>query len=268
MLLHTWLPATLRSAGLKVVETSGWTGRSHGQLPATVKVVWHHDASPPGDSPGALNWMISNWNNASAQIWVDNYGTWHLVGTGVAWHAGTVKSGMPGNMDSIGIETDQTTGEAWPPAQLDSLRKGTAAIFKKQGVDTGWLHFHKTICSPTGRKSDPTGLELGPERRTVGKLMTGGTVPPANTPKPPTTAAPPTPPKDANDMADITDKQMDQIAKKVVDLMWARTVRANDIDPVTGKATAKDRPYGETVGGTYTSAGTAAYRASVNYPPK
>lgn len=80
--------------------------------------------------------------------------------------------------------------------------------------------------------------------------------------------APPTPQGDPNDMADITDAQMDKIAKKVVDLMWARTVRANDIDPITGKATAKDRPYGDTVGGTYTLAGTASYRSSANYPPK
>lgn len=211
MLLHTWLPAALRSAGIKVVETSGWTGRSHGQLPDKIKIVWHHDASAPGDSPGALNWMISNWNTSSAQVWIDRYGTWHLVGTGQAWHAGNVKPGMPGNKDSIGIETDHTTGEKWPAAQLDSLRKGTAAIFKKQAVGTDWLHFHKTICDPTGRKVDPDGLDLAPERTAVAKVM-GGSTPPAATTPPPTT-----PPKDTNDMADITDAQMKKIAKYVWD---------------------------------------------------
>lgn len=193
MLLHTWLPQTLRDAGINVVETSGWRSRSHGELPSNVKVVWHHDASPPGDSPGALNWMISNYPESSANIWVNRQGVWHMVGTGVSWHAGRVKDGMPDNFSSIGIETDHTTAELWPPAQLDSLRKGTAAIFAKQGVAADWLHFHKTICSPTGRKSDPDGLDLGPERSRVAKLITGGSTPPVKpeAPKPPTPEPPP-----------------------------------------------------------------------------
>lgn len=199
MLLHTWLPACLRAAGIKVVETPGWTGRSHGQLPGTIRVVWHHDASPPGDSPGAKDWMISNWSTASAQVWIDNSGTWHLIGTGVAWHAGSVLPGMPGNFDSIGIETDQTTGEAWPKAQLDSLRRGTAAIFTRQNNPAGWLHFHKTICDPPGRKVDPTGLDLATERSNVSKLMSGGSTPP-----PSTTPTPP-PAKDWFDMATEAD---------------------------------------------------------------
>jgi hypothetical protein len=188
MLLHTWLPGTLRSAGLRVVETPGWTNRSHGALPDNIKVVWHHDASPPGDSPGALNWMISNWDTSSANIWLDRYGTWHLVGTGVSWHAGRVLPGMPDNFSSIGIETDHTTAENWPLAQIDSLRKGTAAIFRKQAVDSSWLHFHKTICSPPGRKSDPDGLTLGPERAKVAALISGK---PSPTPTPPTPTPPP-----------------------------------------------------------------------------
>src|ERR1700712_1732463 len=116
MLLHPWFPATLRAAGIVVVETAGWTGRSHGQYPAKVKCVWHHDASPPGDSPGALSWMISNWSSSSANVWIDRQGRWHLVGTGISWHAGSVLPGMPGNMDSFGIETDHTVNEAWPAA--------------------------------------------------------------------------------------------------------------------------------------------------------
>jgi hypothetical protein len=202
MLLHSWLPQCLRDAGIKVVETSGWTSRSHGQLPENVKVVWHHDASPAGDSPGALNWMISNYPSSSANIWVDNYGTWHLVGTGVSWHAGRVLPGMPDNFSSIGIETDQTIGEAWPPAQLDSLRKGTAAIFKKQQVPTSWLHFHKTICSPVGRKSDPAGLDLPSERNQVAKIMAGNaSAPPAAAAAPKPEPEPTPPPKEWDEMA-------------------------------------------------------------------
>ena len=82
MLLHTWLPATLKAAGIKVMlkPLAGLAGHmDHCQT--RIKVVWHHDASPPGDSPGALNWMISNTMRPGANIWVDRYGTWHLVGT-------------------------------------------------------------------------------------------------------------------------------------------------------------------------------------------
>ena len=107
--------------------------------------------------------MIDNWNNSSANIWVDRYGTWHLVGTGVAWHAGEVLPGMPGNFDSIGIETDHTTDEQWAPELLYSLREGTAAIFEYQGTDANSLYFHKQVCDPPGRKVDPDGLEIGTE---------------------------------------------------------------------------------------------------------
>lgn len=185
-MILTWLPGVLRSVGVKVVETDGWLSRSHGQLTDPAAVVWHHDASPPGDSPGALGWMLSNWDEASAQCWVDRYGTWHLVGCGVAWHAGSVLPGMPNNFTSLGIETDHTTGEDWPDALIESLRAGTAAILKYQRLDTSSLHFHKTICSPPGRKQDPDGLDLGSERATVGRLM----MPPNPGPS---TTSPPTP---------------------------------------------------------------------------
>jgi len=259
MLLHTWLPATLRGAGITVVETSGWTGRSHGSLPDKIKVVWHHDASPPGDSPGALNWMISNWSSSSAQVWIDRQGRWHLVGTGVAWHAGKVKSGMPDNFSSIGIETDHTVNESWPAAQLDALRRGTAAIFAKQNCAADWLHFHKTICDPPGRKVDPDGLDLGTERATVAKMIGGGS---PSTPTPPTT---PTPPKDDNDMADITDAQMNQIADKVLAKLTAKTVRMNTVDGKTGKETATDTAFFAAVGATATDAARAAFRSSNYY---
>lgn len=167
----TWLPDVLVHAGIKVVLTPGWLTRSHGELAEDFAIVWHHDASPPGDSPGALGWMINNWPNASAQCWVDRYGVWHLVGVGVAWHAGATLPGMPNNYSAIGIETDHTTGEDWPPALLDSLRQGTAAIFKARNRDSSALHFHKTICSPPGRKSDPDGLDLATERAAVAALM-------------------------------------------------------------------------------------------------
>ncbi len=115
--------------------------------------------------------MISNWNNASANAWVDYDGKWWFVGAGVAWHAGAVLPGMPGNYDAIGIDPTKRRARTWSPALLSSLRRGTAAIMRAMKQPASDLHFHKTICSPVGRKSDPSGLDLASERNTVRALM-------------------------------------------------------------------------------------------------
>jgi hypothetical protein len=118
--------------------------------------------------------MISNWNNASANAWVDYSGRWWFVGAGVAWHAGAVLPGMPGNFEAIGIETDYTVGETISWDMYDSLRRGTAAIMRAMKQPDGDLHFHKSICSPPGRKSDPWALNLTTERNAVGTIKRGG----------------------------------------------------------------------------------------------
>lgn len=170
-------PAYLRSWGVGVAEHNNWrSNRPLGDLPSRPYLVWHHDASPAGPSPGALDWIINAYNSqdASAQIWVGYDGVWHFIGSGIAWHTGAVLPGMPNNYNAVGVETDETTGENWSPALLDSLRRGTAAIAAAEGYDpASWLHFHKTICSPPGRKSDPSGLDLAAERGVVRALMSG-----------------------------------------------------------------------------------------------
>lgn len=177
-MLITGYPDIVRREGLAVEVVSGFATRSHGDFrrnpPA---IVWHHDASPAGPSPGVLDWMIANWDNASANIWVDYYGKWWFVGAGVAWHAGAVLPGMPDNFDAIGIETDYTAGETISWNLYDSLRRGTAAIMRANKQPVTDLHFHKTICSPVGRKSDPWALDLATERAAVGKLIGGGNSP-------------------------------------------------------------------------------------------
>lgn len=183
-MLLTWAPDVLRAAGLTVYETMGWRDRSHGQFPASIAGVWHHDASPPGDSTGSLDWMINNWPNASANFWVDRRGAWFAVGAGVAWHAGKVMDGVPGNFDSFGVETDQTIGETPSPAMLDSVRVGFAALFRHMGRNADSLWFHKIIARPPGRKVDPWmgpgsanplnwPAELAAERQIVQGLING-----------------------------------------------------------------------------------------------
>lgn len=167
-----WLADVLRGAGLAVKTYDGWATRGR-PFTGLWAVVWHHDASPPGDSPGVPAYMLREMaaGRAAAQLWVDRRGTWHVLAAGVASHTGRVQMGMPGNFESLGVETDHTTGEAWPQAQLVSLRAGTAAILKRIGVDATGLQMHKSICSPKGRKSDPDGLDLHNERGRVAVLM-------------------------------------------------------------------------------------------------
>lgn len=191
MLLHTWAPQCLRAAGLSVVETSGWTNRSHGAYPDAINGIWHHDASPPGDSPGALNWMIDNWNNASANFWVNRQGVWYCVGTGVSWHAGVVESGMPNNFNAFGVETDQTVNEIPSVTMVNSVRRGFAALLKQMGRNANSLYFHKTVAplrkqdpwlGPSSANSGNWLNELAGERNNVQQLMTGAVpvpIPPA-----------------------------------------------------------------------------------------
>lgn len=177
----TWLAKVLRNAGLSVVEEPGWKKRGLSRrLPFDPQnVVWHHDASEKGPSPGVVAYMLRRFATAAAQLWVcmgcngqHPIGTWHILAAGRAPHAGAVRRGMPDNYDSLGVETDHTTGERWHPDLLRSLRVGTAAILdhlKRPAAEA--LHFHKTICFPKGRKTDPDGLHLASERTRVDLLM-------------------------------------------------------------------------------------------------
>lgn len=177
----TWLPRVLRSAGINVVCEKGWRrrGLSPSAGPFDPKyVVWHHDASAAGPSPGVVDFMLARFETAAAQLWVcmgcggkHPVGTWHVLAAGRAPHAGTVLPGKPDNYDSLGVETDHTTGEEWHPELLASLRLGTAAILRHLRRNEQALEFHKTICSPPGRKTDPDGLNLSRERERVVAVM-------------------------------------------------------------------------------------------------
>lgn len=148
-----------------------WQGQGYTELRG---IMWHHDASPFGDSPGALYWCMYSELAPAAAIWVDRKGVWHVYAAGLTNHAGLGSSPLApnntGNQYYLGIETDHTTGEDWPPEQINSLRKGTAALMKHYKLDPKVaLEFHKSYAPY--RKDDPDGLDLRRERRRVAKLM-------------------------------------------------------------------------------------------------
>lgn len=153
----------------------GWNGLGYRELRG---VMWHHDASPHGDSPGALQWCMYSELAPCAAIWVDRAGKWWIYAAGATNHAGVGASPLApnstGNQYYLGIETDHTLNEPWPKAQLDSLRKGTAVIMKHYGLDPmKALEFHKDYALPPGRKNDPDRLKRSRERKRVARLMAG-----------------------------------------------------------------------------------------------
>lgn len=170
-----WMAAELRAAGLVVVEYPGWKQRAAPGAFAPKAVMWHHDASAAGPSPNMPR-LIAEMGNGStppplSQVWVDTAGVWHLTGGGRANHAGRGRGwgrvrADQGNTDAIGIETDHTVGEAWPAAQLTSLRRGTRVLLDHMGADASdSLCGHKEYAPD--RKIDPVGLDMNAERRTV-----------------------------------------------------------------------------------------------------
>lgn len=192
----TDLADILSRAGVPVKEMTYTQGRYKGKswkqvgfgnrgLTEFRGIMWHHDASPIGDSPGALSWCMYYANDGgydltpAAAVWVDRRGVWHLYAAGLSNHAGRGSSALApnnsGNNFYLGIETDHTYGETWSQPQLDSLRVGTAAIMRAYKMDPARaLEFHKTYAP--GRKNDPDGVDLGDERRTVAAIMrTSGT---------------------------------------------------------------------------------------------
>lgn len=179
-----WLPGVLRAAGLRVSEISGWQSRGHdndGDFTPRAAML-HHDGSGIGDSPAALDWLLSGFNSSSdtnydAQLWVDRAGVWHIIAAGRAQHAGIglgwgAIPANAGNQFSLGVETDHTDGESWPPAQLAAVRAGMAAICTARGWDPATAVVGHKEYAP-GRKSDPAGVDMRAFRGQVAQTMNG-----------------------------------------------------------------------------------------------
>lgn len=178
-----WLPAALRADGLTVVEERGWKTRGHPAPLRARAVILHHDASPPGGSPTSVDYLIAGFTSSTdrhfdAQVWVDRAGRWHLIAAGAAQHAGTGRGWGAirrdeGNVDSFGVETDHTVGEAWPVAQLTSIRRGLAAICRATGWNPATAVAGHREYAP-GRKPDPDGVDMARLRRDVTGLAGRG----------------------------------------------------------------------------------------------
>ena len=218
----TDLAEILRQANVPVIEETYVRGRYEGKswkqvgfngrgLQSFDYILWHHDASPPGDdgSPGALGYMMY-WAKdgnvdltPAAAAWVcvgcrgqHVSGTWHIYAAGESVHAGrggpwSPTNGSPYvpqnamNQRSWGIEVDHTYGESWASdtkmAQLRSLRRGTAAVLRAYKMPPERVIRHLDWCNgsidgvprlPTyGRKNDLDGINLHAERKELARLI-------------------------------------------------------------------------------------------------
>lgn len=183
----TWLADVLREAGCSVVEYAGWKtrGRPRSAGPFVPEaVIWHHDGSAKGPSPSLARFLAEEGRPAEgipaplSQLWVcagcggkHPVGTWHVLAAGRANHAG-IGAGFGviaedcGNSQAIGVETDNTTGEATPRAMYDSLVQGTAAILRHvRTTSAEGLCGHKEYAA--GRKIDPDDIDMDDARQDV-----------------------------------------------------------------------------------------------------
>lgn len=169
-----WLADVLRAAGLSVVEMPGWQTRGK-ELDAIEGVVSHHTASPPNSTLAANLNVVTNGNGIApgpiAQLLLGRDGTWYVIASGKANHAGAggpwgwLPYSPPGqlstaNARTIGIEAiNSGIGEPWAAAMVISYEIGCAALLKRIGVGVDRLLTHHEW-APT-RKIDPAGPTSG-----------------------------------------------------------------------------------------------------------
>ena len=178
-MMLTNLADVLRGAGLKVVEQGNWKARG-GTMSGVRGVLWHHTATSaraPGDYPSMS--VVLNGNGTTpgplCNLGLGRNGTWYCVAAGRANHAGLGSyAGIPtnnGNAYLIGVEAEHpgTAGNPWPAAQLDSYRRGTAALLKAFGLGAERCIAHKEWAP--NRKTDPYGLDMRAERAEIARLM-------------------------------------------------------------------------------------------------
>lgn len=166
-MLLTDLDRTLRAAGLAVEEVDGWKTRGHGQLNGVRTITVHHTANggAAGNTP-SLNTVIKGRGGVKplkgplSQLFLARDGTWYVVASGVAWHAGVSRENRYTNLWALGIEAEAVgvpgTKSDWPEVQMVSYARGCRALIERYGLVIGDIRGHKETCAPEGRKSDPS----------------------------------------------------------------------------------------------------------------
>ncbi|MBL8893862.1 MAG: N-acetylmuramoyl-L-alanine amidase [Rhizobiales bacterium] len=172
----TWLPDVLRNAGLKVAEQPGWASRGRGEMQTVQGIVCHHTATASQANMPTLRMLTdgrSDLPGPLAQLGLARDGTYYVIAAGIANHAGSGRwKGFGGNSRFIGIEAENagTAADPWPDVQMDSYRRGVAAILKRLGLGADRCCGHKEYAPD--RKVDPL-FDMNLFRREVAAIMPG-----------------------------------------------------------------------------------------------
>ena len=172
------LERAVKRAGVKYKKVSGWASRGHGSMGSIRGIVAHHTAGPKSGNSPSLNVVAygrAGLSGPLAQLFLARDGTVYLVAAGVSYHAGRVNNSNFSNSHALGIEAENTglsNDSPWPAHQVDAYAKLCKALCDEFGLSTSRVRGHKEVCSPRGRKIDPT-LNMSQFRAKVGGAKGG-----------------------------------------------------------------------------------------------
>jgi hypothetical protein len=163
----------LRAAGCTVVEEPGWNTRGRPRPFAPIGIMFHHDASPKGETSNGADVIVNGrpgLEGPLGNLWLSYDGAWHIIAAGSANHAGTGDGSWgdidDGNHDTIGIETDHTSNEDWTTGQRSEGLRGTDALRRHMGMTDAQVGrrvlAHKEWAP--SRKIDPDPMDMAVAR--------------------------------------------------------------------------------------------------------
>lgn len=182
----TWLPEVLHGAGLKIAEQGDWRNRGRGEMGPIRGVMVHHTAGAASGNMPSLDLLVKGRPELPGplcHLGLGRDGTFYIVAAGRANHAGAGRwNGIEtGNRSFIGIEAENTGKDAdqpWPAVQMDSLRRGVAALLAHIKAPAAMACGHKEYALPPGRKPDPR-FDMEAFRAGVAAILAGTAAPAA-----------------------------------------------------------------------------------------
>lgn len=165
--LH-FLPDVLRDAGLPVSVYPGWKWRGDPYMNPG-GLVWHHTATSKAWNPWHVAQLLykgrRDLSGPLSQLGLQRDGTWWVIASGVANHAGSGNwKNLYGNRSVVGLEVFSSGYEKWTGVQYQNAVIGSAAILDHMKKDASWLCGHKEW---TSRKWDPGGINMYRARNDV-----------------------------------------------------------------------------------------------------
>lgn len=170
-----WLPAAPFAA------PPGWHHKhSPHQAPRTQApsaIVLHADVSAKVES--TLRWLADPTSKVSYHIVVSRTGAvFQVVNPDAkAYHAG--QSALDGktycNAFSVGVclSNKNDGAEPYPPEQVAAAVDVCALLCRHYGIGVSRIVTHAAVATPTGRKTDPLGLDVAAFRAAVVAKVTG-----------------------------------------------------------------------------------------------